>query len=63
MTQTLYQNLNSNIEKFLKKNQKIVVGVSGGQDSCVLLDLLLKSDLNLKVHVCHFNHMVRGNSS
>ena len=63
MTQTLYQNLNSNIEKFLKKNQKIVVGVSGGQDSCVLLDLLLKSDLNLKIHVCHFNHMIRGNSS
>ncbi len=63
MTQTLYQNLNSNIEKFLKKNQKIVVGVSGGQDSCVLLDLLLKSDLNLKLHVCHFNHMIRGNSS
>ena len=63
MTQTLYQNLNSNIEKFLKKNQKIVVGVSGGQDSCVLLNLLLKSDLNLKIYVCHFNHMIRGNSS
>jgi tRNA(Ile)-lysidine synthetase-like protein len=63
MIQTLYQNLNSNIEKFLKKNQKIVVGVSGGQDSCVLLDLLLKSDLNLKIHVCHFNHMVREDSS
>lgn len=63
MTQALYQNLNSNIEKFLKKNQKIVLGVSGGQDSCVLLDLLLKSDLDLKIYVCHFNHMIRGSRS
>ena len=63
MTQTLYQNLNSNIEKFLKKNQKIVVGVSGGQDSCVLLDILLKSNLNFRINVCHFNHMLRDVAS
>jgi tRNA(Ile)-lysidine synthase len=63
MTQALYQNLNFNLEKFLMKNQIIVVGVSGGQDSCVLLNLLVKSKLNLKIQVCHFNHMLRKNSS
>ena len=59
MTQALYQNLNFNLEKFLMKNQIIVVGVSGGQDSCVLLNLLVKSKLNLKIQVCHFNHMLK----
>ena len=51
MTQALYQNLNFNLEKFLKKKQAIVVGVSGGQDSSVLLNLLVKSKLNLKISV------------
>jgi tRNA(Ile)-lysidine synthetase-like protein len=63
MIQALYQNLNFNLEKILKKNQSIVVGVSGGQDSCVLLDLLVKSKLNLKINVCHFNHMLRKKSA
>jgi len=63
MTQALYQNLNFNLEKFLKKKQAIVVGVSGGQDSSVLLNLLVKSKLNLKINVCHFNHMLRKESS
>ena len=63
MTQALYQNLNFNLEKFLKKKQAIVVGVSGGQDSSVLLKLLVKSKLNLKINVCHFNHMLRKESS
>jgi tRNA(Ile)-lysidine synthase len=45
----------------IKKNDKIVVGVSGGPDSVALLYLLnsLKKELNLSLHIAHLDHMLR----
>ena len=63
MTQALYQNISFNLNKFLKPNQVVLVGLSGGEDSSVLLDVLLKAELNLDIHVCHFNHMLREKDS
>lgn len=52
---------------FLKKNIKhgstVVVAVSGGPDSMVLFDLLIKSRLDLKIIVAHINHGVRKESA
>ena len=61
-------------EKFLKNiiehnliedNDRVVCGISGGRDSMVMLDLLLKlkEELNFQIIVAHFNHMVRGNEA
>ena len=44
------------------KSKKLLVGVSGGRDSMVLLDALLKSGFTNLV-VCHVNHMLRGRSA
>lgn len=43
------------------KNEKIVVGVSGGPDSMCLLQVLiiLKNELNFNLVVAHINHMIR----
>jgi tRNA(Ile)-lysidine synthase len=43
----------------------ILAAVSGGIDSCVLLDILdrLSSDLKFKLVVIHFNHRIRGRAS
>ncbi len=40
----------------------IVVGVSGGPDSVALLLFLLDiaPDLDLRLHIAHVNHMIRG---
>ena len=45
--------------------QKILVAVSGGVDSMVLLDLLvrLKPERNLRLAVVHINHQLRGAES
>jgi tRNA(Ile)-lysidine synthase len=54
-----YQNL-------IPKNvSRLFVAVSGGIDSCVLLDILnkLKSDLKIDIAILHFNHQVRGRFS
>jgi len=63
MIRDLHQNLSSNFDKHLVRNQKIVIGVSGGEDSVALLTLLINSELNLQITVCHFNHLLRGDSS
>ncbi|MDS1030985.1 tRNA lysidine(34) synthetase TilS [Bacillota bacterium LX-D] len=46
----------------LEQNDKIVVGVSGGPDSVVLLHSLaaLKDEYNLTLYAAHFNHLIRG---
>jgi tRNA(Ile)-lysidine synthase len=44
------------------EQEKVVVAVSGGVDSMVLLDLLLK-DRGLTLIVGHFNHGLRGEES
>lgn len=58
-------------ESFIRKHQlvsendKIIVGVSGGIDSIVLLDLLmeLKDRHHLEIAIAHINHKLRGAES
>lgn len=49
-------------KKFFKKNETIVVALSGGVDSMVLLDILNNLDLNLKLIISHVNHKKRDES-
>lgn len=51
--------------KMLDKGDSIVVGVSGGADSVVLLHVLhrLQKEYDLKLCVAHLNHMFRGSES
>jgi hypothetical protein len=44
------------------KRKKLLVGVSGGRDSMVLLHALLAAGFKNLV-VCHLNHTLRGRSS
>jgi tRNA(Ile)-lysidine synthase len=48
----------------IQKNDRIVVGVSGGPDSVTLLYVLnsLKKELRLTLHVAHLDHMFRPDS-
>ena len=51
------------IRKFnIEKDAKILVALSGGVDSSVMLDVLLRMKDELSVSVCaaHLNHMLRG---
>lgn len=45
----------------IQKNDKIIIGVSGGTDSVALLRALhtLRDDYNLRLVVCHVNHKIR----
>jgi len=49
----------------INKNDKILIGVSGGPDSLVLLYLLnsLKKEFKLTLHIAHLDHMLREDSS
>jgi tRNA(Ile)-lysidine synthase len=51
--------------KLLNLNDQLVVGVSGGPDSLALLHILtkLQSDYQLKLHVAHLNHKLRGEAA
>jgi len=44
------------------ENITVYAAVSGGVDSCVMLDILnhLKNDLNFKLEILHVNHNTRG---
>lgn len=52
------------IEKLLSVNDQIVIAVSGGVDSMVLLEMLFQfqKELNLQLHVAHLNHQLRPDS-
>lgn len=48
--------------KLIKSGDTVIVGVSGGYDSMVLLDILvdLKNAMGIDIVVAHVNHMLRG---
>ncbi len=52
------------IKKFnmLRKGQGIIVGLSGGADSCALLLFLcsIREEYMLRLYACHVNHGLRG---
>ncbi len=50
--------------RLLRRGESVVVGVSGGGDSVALLYALLelRQRLSLKLHVAHFDHMLRKTS-
>lgn len=56
-------NVERTIEEFslAQRDDKIIVGLSGGADSVVLLHSLLK--LGFEVKACHINHLLRGEES
>jgi len=49
----------------IKPGEKVIVSVSGGVDSMVLLDLMirLKSKMKFRIAIAHFNHQLRGRES
>ena len=49
----------------IKGGDKVVVAVSGGPDSVCLLHILygLRKELNIKLHIAHLNHQLRGAES
>jgi tRNA(Ile)-lysidine synthase len=63
----LLQRVENSIQnrKLLKRGQKILVAVSGGMDSMVLLHALKKISTRhkWKLTVAHFNHQLRGRAS
>jgi len=48
----------------IDKNDKIIIGVSGGPDSVALLYLLnsLRKEFKLRLHIAHLDHMLRTDS-
>jgi len=54
-------------ERLLRRDDALVVGVSGGPDSIALLHLLVglneKAGWRLRLHVAHLNHGLRGEES
>jgi len=52
-------------QRLLKPQDRLLLAVSGGVDSCVLLDLFerIKNEWSLQLAVGHVNHQLRGNES
>src|SRR5439155_3593918 len=51
--------------RLLEPTRKVLVAVSGGVDSMVLLNVLhrLSAVFGWQLHITHFNHRLRGKSS
>jgi tRNA(Ile)-lysidine synthase len=64
---TAYQSVVRSIrqKKLIKAGQHVIVAVSGGIDSMVLLDILvsLRKQLKFRLSVAHVNHGLRGRAS
>ena len=58
------ENVYNFLDKLLKNNDSLVIGVSGGPDSMCLLNILIsyKDKLNLKIICAHVNHGLRKES-
>ena len=67
MPTTILNKIKSTIEKYnmLQKNDKVLVGVSGGPDSITLLHILnsLKKEYLVDIVVAHLDHKFRGEES
>ncbi|MEO0115236.1 MAG: tRNA lysidine(34) synthetase TilS, partial [candidate division WOR-3 bacterium] len=67
LSNQLLQQVRSVIERYqmIRKNDRILVGVSGGPDSVCLLSVLtqLKDDYHIKLYAFHLNHQLRGKES
>lgn len=52
-------------EHLVEKNDSIILSMSAGKDSMIMLDLFLKikDKYNLKLHIFHLNHLMRGEES
>ena len=52
-------------ERLIQKGEKVVIGVSGGQDSVCLLHLFhgIRHSWSLSLVIAHFNHGLRGKDS
>lgn len=63
----LVEKIESNIaeHRLLEPGERVMVGVSGGVDSVVLLHILkeLSADRGWEISVAHFNHQLRGRAS
>lgn len=48
----------------IKENDKILIALSGGMDSMVLIDILLKlkNDIGFSLHAAHYDHNIRKSS-
>ena len=66
-TSLVYEKAKKAIETFemLKKNAKVIVGLSGGADSVCLLHFLstIKDEYNLELVAAHINHGIRGDEA
>lgn len=62
----ILEKVRDTIKKYnlIEKNDKVVIGVSGGPDSVTLLYLLnsLKKEFKLSLHIAHLDHMLRKES-
>lgn len=60
----MYDKFKENIDKYdlVRAGDTVIIGVSGGYDSMGLLLCFLKlqEEIDIKLAVCHVNHMVRG---
>ncbi|PID87405.1 tRNA lysidine(34) synthetase TilS [Candidatus Gracilibacteria bacterium] len=52
-------NINKFLEKYYKKNEKIIIACSTGPDSMFLLYKILESEYKDNLVVCYFNHKTR----
>lgn len=63
---SLIKSVRETVKKYnlLEKNDRVVIGVSGGPDSLALLFILysLRKELNLRLYIAHLDHRIRKDS-